>query len=162
PEGFAIRNFIATDPPVHDVQRKAVQPAVAPQRLSDLEALIRKRTGDLLDTLPRNETFDWVDKVSIELTTQFLATLFDFPFEERRLLPFWSDVTTAADTVGNTTMDQAERERILLECLGYFTRLWHERAALPPRMDFVSMLAHNPGTRGMIDNPMEYLGNILL
>jgi cytochrome P450 len=162
PEGFAIRNFIATDPPVHDVQRKAVSPAVAPGRLADLEALIRKRTVDVLDTLPRGETFDWVDKVSIELTTAFLATLFDFPWEERRLLPYWSDVTTSADTVGNTTMVQADRERILLECLEYFTRLWHERAAAPPKMDFISMLAHNPETAGMIDNPMEYLGNILL
>src|SRR6185369_3081830 len=111
PEGFAIKNFIAMDPPVHDVQRKSVSPAVGPQRLADLEALIRKRTGAILDTLPRNETFNWVDKVSIELTTQFLATLFDFPFEERQLLPYWSDVITAADTVGNTTMKRSEERR---------------------------------------------------
>ncbi len=162
PEGFAIRNFIAMDPPVHDQQRKAVSPAVAPQRLSDLEALIRKRTAAVLDSLPRNETFDWVDKVSIELTTQFLATLFDFPFEERRLLPYWSDITTSSETTGNTVFDQSERERILLECLAYFTKLWHERAAQPPKMDFVSMLAHSPETRDMVNNPMEFLGNILL
>jgi cytochrome P450 len=162
PEGFAIRNFIAMDPPVHDQQRKAVSPAVAPQRLSDLEALIRKRTAAVLDSLPRNETFDWVDKVSIELTTQFLATLFDFPFEERRLLPYWSDVTTSSETTGNTVFDQAERERILMECLTYFTKLWHERAAQPPRMDFISMLAHSPETKDMVNNPMEFLGNILL
>jgi len=162
PEGFAIKNFIAMDPPVHDQQRKAVSPAVAPQRLSDLEALIRKRTAAVLDSLPRNETFDWVDKVSIELTTQFLATLFDFPFEERRLLPYWSDVTTSSETTGNTVFDQAERERILLECLAYFTKLWHERAAQPPKMDFVSMLAHSPETKDMVNNPMEFLGNVLL
>jgi cytochrome P450 len=162
PEGFAIKNFIAMDPPVHDQQRKAVSPAVAPQRLSDLEALIRKRTAAVLDSLPRNETFDWVDKVSIELTTQFLATLFDFPFEERRLLPYWSDVTTSSETTGNTVFDQAERERILMECLTYFTKLWHERAAQPQKMDFVSMLAHSPETKDMVNNPMEFLGNILL
>ena len=162
PEGFAIRNFIAMDPPVHDQQRKAVSPAVAPQRLSDLEALIRKRTAAVLDSLPRNETFDWVDKVSIELTTQFLATLFDFPFEERRLLPYWSDITTSSETTGNTVFDQAERERILLECLAYFTRLWHERAAQAPKMDFISMLAHGAETKDMVNNPMEFLGNILL
>jgi cytochrome P450 len=37
----------------------------------------------VLDSLPRNETFDWVERVSIELTTLMLATLFDFPFEDR-------------------------------------------------------------------------------
>jgi hypothetical protein len=36
--------------------------------------------------------FDWVDLVTIEVTTQMLAALFDFPFEERRRLTFWSDV----------------------------------------------------------------------
>jgi len=162
PEGFAIKNFIAMDPPVHDVQRKSVSPAVGPGRLADLEALIRKRTAAVLDSLPRNETFNWVDKVSIELTTQFLATLFDFPFEERHLLPYWSDVITSADTVGNTVFKQEDRERIMLECLTYFVKLWHERAAQPPKMDFISMMAHNPETKDMINDPMEYLGNVAL
>jgi cytochrome P450 len=150
------------DPPVHDVQRKSVSPAVGPGRLADLEALIRKRTGAVLDSLPRNETFNWVEKVSIELTTQFLATLFDFPFEERHLLPMWSDVITASDTTGNTVFPAEDRERIMLECLTYFTRMWHERAAAPPKMDFISMMAHNPETRDMINDPMEYLGNVAL
>jgi cytochrome P450 len=162
PPGFAIKNFIAMDPPVHDVQRKSVSPAVGPGRLADLEALIRQRTGAVLDSLPRGETFNWVEKVSIELTTQFLATLFDFPFEDRHLLPMWSDVITASDTTGNTVFPAEERERIMMECLGYFMKLWHERAAAPPKMDFISMMAHNPETKNMIDDPMEYLGNVAL
>ena len=162
PPDFAPRNFIAADPPVHDVQRKSVTPAVAPNRLAELEALIRERTGKVLDSLPRGETFDWVDKVSIELTTQFLATLFDFPWEDRRLLPYWSDVTTSSEQVGNTTFPAEERERILMECHAYFTRLWQERAAQPPKFDFLSLLAHNPDTAGMINDPMEFLGNLML
>jgi cytochrome P450 len=162
PEGFAPRNFIAADPPVHDVQRKSVTPAVAPARLADLEVLMRQRTGAVLDSLPRNETFDWVDRVSIELTTQFLATLFDFPWEDRRLLPYWSDVTTASEATGNTTLPAEDRQRILMECHAYFTRLWTERAAQPPKFDFLSLLAHNPDTRDMIDDPMEFLGNLML
>jgi cytochrome P450 len=162
PADFAPRNFIAYDPPVHDVQRKSVTPAVAPNRLAELEALIRERTGKVLDSLPLGETFDWVDKVSIELTTQFLATLFDFPWEDRRLLPYWSDVTTAAEQVGNTTLPAEERERILMECHAYFARLWRERAAQPPKFDFLSLMAHNPGTADMINDPMEFLGNLML
>jgi cytochrome P450 len=162
PEGFAIKNFIQSDPPVHDVQRKSVSPAVAPARLADLEVLIRERTAAVLDSLPRNETFDWVDRVSIELTTQFLATLFDFPWEDRRLLPYWSDITTASENAGNSSFPQEERERILMECYAYFARLWAERAARPPTFDFLSLLAHNPGTRDLINDPMEFLGNILL
>jgi len=161
PPGFAPVNFIAMDPPKHDVQRKATTPAVSPSRLQDLEVLIRQRVCTILDSLPLNETFNWVDRVSIELTTQMLATLFDFPWEERRLLPYWSDVVTASETVG-VAVDMAHREKVLHECLAYFAKLWHQRAAEPPKFDFISLLAHNPDTKDMINDPMEFLGNLIL
>ena len=83
PDDFDTPMFIAQDPPIHDVQRKAVQPAVAPTQLSDIEALIRQRVCTILDALPIGEEINWVEHVSKELTTQMLATLFDFPFEDR-------------------------------------------------------------------------------
>src|SRR5262245_42599271 len=79
---FAPASFIGMDPPVHDEQRKAVKPAVSPQRLAEFEPILREHAGKILDGLPRNEIFNWVDRVSIELATQMLAILFDFPFEE--------------------------------------------------------------------------------
>lgn len=155
--------FIAKDPPIHDIQRKAAQPAVAPQRLAELEALMRGRVGAVLDSLPVGEDFDWVDRVSIELTTQMLATLFDFPWEDRRLLPFWSDVSTSSELVGNYSMPFEERRRILSEeCLPYFQRLWTERAAAAPKFDFISLMAHDPGTARMIEDPIDFLGNLIL
>jgi cytochrome P450 len=160
---FAPPMFIAMDPPRHDDQRKAVTPAVSPARLMELEPVIRERASTILDSLPRNETFNWVDRVSIELTTQMLAILFDFPFEERHLLPYWSDVTTSAETVGVRTLPPGKREEVLHECLAYFQRLWQERAANPtPKFDFISLLAHNPATRDMYRDPMEFLGNLML
>ncbi|MBX3706684.1 MAG: cytochrome P450 [Pseudomonadales bacterium] len=161
-EDFTLPMFIAMDPPKHDVQRKVVAPVAGPRNLAALEPTIRGRVCDILDGLPRNQTFNWVDHVSIELTTQMLATLFDFPFEDRRKLTRWSDVATAAPGTGIIeTEDQRRAE--LLECLEYFTRLWHERAARPePGNDLVSMMAHNPATRDMINRPMEYLGNLIL
>ncbi len=153
--------FIAMDPPRHDAQRKAVTPAVAPARLSDLETLIRRHACDILDSLPVGETFNWVDLVSKELTTRMLAVLFDFPFEDRHLLPYWSDVTTTTETVG-VAVDMDHRMKVLQECLAYFSGLWRERAAAPPRFDFISLFAHSPDTRDMINNPMELLGNLML
>ena len=92
PKGMERPSFIRMDPPRHDEQRKVVSPIVAPGNLANMEALIRERTIRVLDELPRGEAFDWVDRVSVELTTMMLATLFDFPFEERRKLTYWSDV----------------------------------------------------------------------
>ena len=152
--------FIAMDPPKHDVQRAAVTPAVKPARLSEVESLIRERTCEVLDSLPVGEPFNWVDRVSIELTTRMLATLFDFPFEDRHLLTYWSDVSTSAPTVGHMNITEEERRDILLECLEYFSRLWKERAEAPPADDFISLLVHHPETRDM--EPLEFLGNLML
>ena len=158
-EEFTTPMFIAMDPPKHDVQRKAVNPVVAPSNLKNMEGLIRERTQNVLDNLPRNEPFDWVKSVSIELTTQMLATLFDFPFEDRYKLTRWSDVATARPGDGVIETDE-QRYAELFECLEYFTKLWNERVNSEPKTDLISMLAHNPLTRNM--EPMEYLGNLIL
>lgn len=154
--------FIAQDPPIHDVQRKAAQPAVAPGQLGKLEDDIRAHVTEILDGLPIGEEFNWVERVSIELTTRMLATLFDFPFEDRHLLPYWSDLSTATEAVGAANVDLDKREEELLKCLEYFTRLWTERAAAPPKFDFISLMAHNPDTKDMLKDPYEFLGNLIL
>ncbi len=92
PKDMQRPSFIRMDPPKHDEQRKVASPIVAPGNLRNMEGLIRQRTCQVLDSLPRGETFDWVQHVSINLTTMMLATLFDFPFEERGKLTYWSDV----------------------------------------------------------------------
>jgi cytochrome P450 len=92
PKGQERASFIRMDPPGHTAQRRTVAPIVAPSNLLNLEPLIRKRTADVLDALPRGETFDWVERVSVELTNMMLATLFDFPWEDRERLTWWSDV----------------------------------------------------------------------
>ena len=158
-EEFTTPMFIAMDPPKHDVQRKAVNPVVAPNNLKNMEGLIRERTQNVLDSLPKNEPFDFVKNVSIELTTQMLATLFDFPFEDRYKLTRWSDVATARPGDGIIENDE-QRYGELYECLEYFTKLWNERVNSEPKTDLISMLAHNHLTRNM--EPMEYLANLIL
>ncbi len=158
-EDFPLPMFIAMDPPKHDQQRAVVQPAVAPANLVNFEPIIRERTIDVLEHLPIGETFNWVEKVSIELTTRMLATLFDFPFEDRHKLTYWSDVSTAIPGMGVVESDD-ERKEILLQCLEYFTGLWNERVNAPPASDLISMLSHGEATRNM--GPVEYMGNLVL
>jgi cytochrome P450 len=160
-EDFQLPMFIAMDPPKHDEQRKVVSPIVAPANLAKLEGTIRERLSRILDELPENEPFNWVDRVSIELTTQMLATLFDFPFEERRKLTRWSDVATATPMEGGIVETEDQRRAELLECAEYFIGLWNERVnAREPGNDLISMLAHGESTRNM--DKMEYLGNLIL
>ena len=155
-----LQSFISMDPPKHDEQRKTVSPIVAPGNLANMSALVRERTGEVLDGLPRNQTFNWVERVSIELTTRMLATLFDFPFEDRRLLTWWSDVSVSFPSPKGLVPTLEARQGELNKCLVYFTRLWNERVNAPPQTDLISMLAHGPSTRTM--GPEEYLGNLIL
>ena len=159
PEDFQTPMFIAMDEPEHSLQRSAVNPVVGSRNLPNFAELIRKRTQEVLDDLPDGETFNWVDTVSIELTTRMLATLFDFPYEQRSKLTRWSDVATAIPGMG-VIVDEDERRAELIECLEFFTELWNQRVNEEPGYDMVSMLAHGEATRNMA--PLEYLGNLLL
>jgi cytochrome P450 len=159
PTDFKTQNFIGMDPPKHDVQRKTVQGVVAPMNLAKLEATIRHRAETILDSLPVGETFNWVDWVSIELTTQMLATIFDFPFEDRKKLTYWSDMATSGELGGGPTPEPVRRAA-LMECLEYFTKLREERVLQPAKADLLSMLAHGKDTQNM--PPMEFLGNLIL
>jgi len=161
PKGLERPSFIRMDPPRHDEQRKIVSPIVAPQNLANMEAVIRERTGRVLDGLPCNETFDWVERVSIELTTMMLATLFDYPWEERRQLTYWSDVAICNVRDPKAPV-HSEEERFaeltkMAEAIG---KLFSERANEPPKFDLLSMLAHGAATREM---PLrEFMGNLTL
>lgn len=162
PEGVFVGTnspFIAQDPPTHGGQRKTVNGVVSPTNLAKLEPLIRERTIAVLESLPEGEAFDWVDTVSIELTTLMLATLFDFPLEDRRKLTRWSDVVFAIPEPGGVVETQAQKREELLECVSYFAKLWEERRENPGG-DLVSMLVHGEATRD--SSPMEHLGNLLL
>ncbi|HVN84361.1 MAG TPA: cytochrome P450 [Candidatus Binatia bacterium] len=155
--------FITMDGAKHDAHRQVVQPVAAPRNIVYLEPLIRKRIGEIFDALPLGETFDWVDRVSIEVTTGMLATLFDFPYAERRKLTYWSDMATATPLqVGATGVTEAERKVALMECLEVFSQLWKERQGAPARgqLDFVTALANAEATRGL--EPLEYLGTLVL
>jgi len=158
-ERFELPMFIAMDRPKHTGQRRTVAPKFTPSAMTDMEDDIRQRTGELLDSLPRREVFDWVDQVSIELTTGMLALLFDFPWEDRRLLTFWSD--WAGDTeIGLIRQLDMQRQDILREMGAYFTQLWMERANREPSPDLISMMIHSPAMNQM--SPEEYMGNLVL
>src|SRR3981189_2587756 len=159
PPGYDYPSFIAMDQPHHSAQRKTVSPMFTPTHLDELAILIRERAGKVFDKLPRNETFNFVDRVSIELTTPVLAALFDFPWEERRKLTRWSDVSTALPK--SMIVESAEQRRAEMdECAAYFARLWNERANAEARKDLISMMARSDATRHM--DPDNLMGNIIL
>jgi cytochrome P450 len=151
--------FITMDEPDHAPARKAVTPTLAPNNLAKMNPVVRERAGEILDSLPIGVEFDWVDLVSKELTAMTLATLFDFPFEERRKLPYWSDMVMNMPGHGPVKSWQHKAEA-MFECFGAFHELWNQRVNAEPGIDLISMLAHNPATRNM--SVEVYQGNVIL
>ena len=157
--GFFLQNFISMDPPQHGPQRKAVNQIISQPSLANFRDLITERTQSLLDELPTDEAFDWVPRVSIELTTLMLATLFDFPLEDRAKLTRWSDVA-AAEPGSPIVGSQEQRVSELMECLEYFTQLKTGRDKGPANLDLLTMMARDAVTKDQ--PPHEFLGNLLL
>jgi len=161
PKDLERPNFIRMDPPKHDEQRKVVSPIVAPANLAEMEATIRQRTIRVLESLPRNEPFDWFERVSIELTTMMLATLFDYPWEERRQLTYWSDVAICnVRTPESPVHSEQEKFDELKKMAERMAELYNERAKQPPKFDLLSMLAHGSATQNM--SLREFMGNLTL
>ncbi|MEN9708707.1 MAG: hypothetical protein RIQ68_1115 [Pseudomonadota bacterium] len=154
-----LRMFIAMDNPEHDEQRKTIAPAVTPTEIAKLAGALRQRTADVLDGLPVGEAFDWVERVSITLTTSMLATLFDFPWEDRHKLPVWSDWAAKID-IGPDPVLNAEREAHVFEMAAYFKKLFDERKALPPAPNLLSMMAHSKAMSNL--DEQRFMGNIAL
>lgn len=151
--------FITMDEPEHSLHRKAVTPTVAPANIGNMVPLVRERAGAILDNLPIGEPFDWVDLVSKELTAMTLATLFDFPFEERRTLTYWSDMVTNRPGYG-PVKSWEHKGQAIFECFARFQSLWQERLNAPPSIDLISMLTHDPRTREM--TPEQFSGTVIL
>lgn len=167
PPELDVQMFIAMDPPKHDVQRQAVQGVVAPKNLKEMEGLIRSRTQDVLNSLPLDTPFDWVDKVSIELTGRMLATLLDFPYEQRHKLVEWSDAAGGGreTTGGENSME--ETFSVAKEMSRAFSTLWNDKKARldageEPGFDLITLLQRNEETKDLINRPMEFIGNLAL
>ena len=168
PEGLSVEMFIAMDPPKHDVQRRAVQGVVAPKNLKEMEGLIRSRAAEVLDSLPLDKPFNWVPAVSKELTGRMLATLLDFPYEERHKLVDWSDrLSGAASATGGEFTDEDVMFDDAADMARAFSRLWRDKEARrvageEPGFDLISMLQGNDDTKDLINRPMEFIGNLAL
>ncbi len=158
-ERFELPMFIAMDRPKHTGQRRTVAPKFTPSAMADMESEIRRRTGELLDSLPRGQVFDWVERVSIELTTGMLAILFGFPWQDRGLLTFWSDWAGDTEIALMPGLDEQRRE-VLEEMAAYFQRLWMERASNPGGDDLISMMLQSEAMNQM--DPQEFMGNLVL
>ena len=152
-------SFIAMDPPEHTKRRRTVAPAFTPAEMVRLSGIVRERTVALLDALPVGEEFDWASRVSVELTTGMLATIFDFPWARRAVLPFWSDWMSDLQLGATPELDRMRRD-IMMEMATCFHKLWEQRLNAPPAPDLLSRMIHSEDMPEM--DAMEFMANMSL
>ena len=150
--------FIAMDPPHHTAQRRTIAPSFGPSEVAEMKAEVQARTAEVLDSLPIGEAFNWVDRVSIELTTGMLAKLFDFPWEQRHKLTYWSDMGGNVELM-KTPEDMAKRNEALQEMAAAFGELWQQKLAAPGK-DLISVMLRSDAMSSM--SPEEFIGNLIL
>ena len=160
-DGGLAYSFLSSDPPRHTRERKMVSSISNPLNLARYEVLIRDRTRQILSGLARNEVFDWNSLVSSELSSMMLATLFDLPLDARRKLSYWSDVAsrevTSPDALVHTETD---RTFVISEMMSEFRTLLRERSVQEPKLDLISLMAHNPTFFEMTED--QAIGNLVL
>ncbi len=156
---FRMPMFIAMDPPQHTGQRRTIAPAFGPSEVAAMRDEVRQRTGEVLDSLPIGEPFDWVERVSIELTTGMLARLFDFPWEERHNLTRWSDTLGDVELL-HTPGGMEKRNADAYEMGAAFTQLWQSKMAQPGGSDLISIMMRSDAMKEMSE--AEFIGNMIL
>tara|TARA_R110001599_G_scaffold119016_8_gene288541 strand:+ start:3488 stop:4735 length:1248 start_codon:yes stop_codon:yes gene_type:complete len=159
PDEFRQPQFIAMDPPQHTAQRRTIAPAFGPSEVKAMQDEVRQRTGEVLDSLPVGEAFDWVERLSIELTTGMLAKLFDFPWEERDKLTLWSNKLGDVELIHEEN-GIARRNEYAMEMAAAFTKLWERKAGEAPGKDLISVMMQSESMSEM--SPEEFIGNLIL
>ena len=159
PNEFRQPQFIAMDPPQHTAQRRTIAPAFGPSEVKAMQDEVRQRTADVLDSLPVGQAFDWVEKLSIELTTGMLAKLFDFPWEERDKLTLWSNKLGDVELIHEED-GIARRNEYAMEMAAAFTKLWQRKAGEAPGKDLISVMMQSESMSEM--KPEEFIGNLIL
>tara|TARA_R100001244_G_scaffold71741_2_gene58030 strand:- start:51083 stop:52330 length:1248 start_codon:yes stop_codon:yes gene_type:complete len=159
PDEFRQPQFIAMDPPQHTAQRRTIAPAFGPSEVKAMQDEVRQRTADVLDSLPVGQAFDWVEKLSIELTTGMLAKLFDFPWEERDKLTLWSNKLGDVELIHEED-GIARRNEYAMEMAAAFTKLWQRKAGEAPGKDLISVMMQSESMSEM--SPEEFIGNLIL
>lgn len=100
-----------TDDPRHKRLRGLVNKGFTNRAIHDLEAELRRRAVALIEALPENEPFDFVERFSRDLPLQAICLLLGVPQEDRAQLAAWVDAGVAAPTPEIIARDYARRLR---------------------------------------------------
>lgn len=131
--------FPLTDPPRHRTLRRLVSPAFTPKALAKIGDELRSACRTLVDTIPRDQTIDYVDVVASRLPILFASKLMGTTSGDVDLIRKWTD---SLETVGSGMLTREELREHAAEFkkMGDFFRCEFERRRDGQGSDIVGTL----------------------
>lgn len=161
PQSPTARSFMTMDPPEHREVRQAVTPLASLNNLKMLESVISELVSQTLDGLPLREPFDWVSRVSVEITIKVLAVMMGVPQSDSSKLQKWSDLASTIPQPGAKVTDLQSYYQELQECRFYIERLCTEMAGRNDLFNIASMLVNSKQSRSL-SNEEVFLNMLIL
>lgn len=137
----AVDALAIADPPVHSRQRKLVNKAFAPRRVSGLELWIRRLVGELFDAFAGRERVEWMRELAIPVPMVVICELLGLPHEDRHRLQELSDDAIALVSGINSPQELARAGQSAIE-LGTYLADRFASARRNPRDDILGVLVH--------------------
>jgi len=142
-EAAMINSIINMDPPEHRPYRKIASPYFTPRAIGSLDGMIEKTARDLVDSMGREGTCDFIADIASLHPLKIIARILGVPeADEPFILKLTNELFGTADPEFQRDPDRMEGIRTLfMEFWTYFGEIMTDRRA-NPRDDFASVIAN--------------------
>jgi len=157
-------SMIASDPPVHNRQRRLISMRLTPRQVMPEEPHIRAIVTDIIDQVaPRGEC-DFVTDIAARMPTAVICEMMGVPREDWEDMFHWGNLLIGSQDPeyreeGESAREAAEKGRVGV--YNYYMKLITERRKNPGN-DLVSALIHGEMGGGAKMSDMDILANCLL
>ncbi len=124
-EGHGHASVHNSDPPQHSELRNIVLPSLSRSAIMRREARIAEIARQLVARTPKNEPFDFVERIAVKLPMMVIADVLGVPPEDSEALVDWANLMS---DVRASNEEQAEARAALY---AYFRKLAEQKRARP-------------------------------
>jgi cytochrome P450 len=115
-----VHTTVTSDPPNHKKYRIIVEKALSPQRVAALRPKIAQLADELIQALPENEPFNFVDHYSVPLPLHVICLIMGLPLKDADYIRSESDLFIQLVDPSSSHEKAMEGARAVVEGYDYF------------------------------------------
>ena len=132
--------LLAMDPPEHNLHRRLIAPAFNPSIVKNFERGVRRKVGELLDSVAHRGECDFVTEIATPLPLWTLSELLGVPEADRSDLIQWSNEALAL--LDPDYFDDPESGQHVFEKMFQYGKAMMARRRQQPEDDLLSVMAN--------------------